>query len=239
MITRETISHHYLKGKGIEIGAHHNPFPKKNDIEVTYIDKHKKNELIRLFPEITNHENIPENVIIDDGMYLDGFKNDSQDFVIASHVFEHFPSPLTALSNHLRVLKNGGILFYAIPLHNNFIDKNRDITSYTHLELDHILWNDNRRKTSFGHLEEWKQECIENLFSHYDEYLSIVDEIKDPHERRIIADNRIKRNLDIHFHCWDVNEIHEIFKYSPCIHKYEIELFFKESLEVFVVLRKL
>ena len=44
------------------------------------------------------------------------FDDNSQDYVISSHVFEHLPDPIGALNEWIRVIKDGGYIFMIVPI---------------------------------------------------------------------------------------------------------------------------
>ena len=224
MIARETISQNYIRGKGIEIGAFHNPFPVRPPHLVSYVDMRTKRELIEGFPEIKNHQAIPETDIVDDGQTLATLANESFDFLISSHQLEHCWSPLRAIQNHLRVIKKSGVIFYAIPDHENHIDKNRKVSDLECVLEDYFTTDPNEKR--------------KRILRHYDEYLSSVDKIEDTETRFKIANDRINNNLDIHFHCWNSNGLLELFQHVTATHPVELELFYKNDHEYFVVLRK-
>jgi SAM-dependent methyltransferase len=59
------------------------------------------------------------------------FENDSLDYVISSHVFEHLPNPIAALREWNCVVRDGGIVFMIVPLRNAHPgDVDRPITTF-------------------------------------------------------------------------------------------------------------
>jgi len=225
-MNREEIARLYIQGKGIEIGAHHHPFPVMPwQFKVTYIDKFPKDVLVPMFPEIPASQVI-EPQIVTNGMTLDGIASESQYFVIASHVIEHMESALVAIENHLRVTKPGGIIFYAIPDFTNPFDKKRAITSYAHHETDYHQY-------TYQPLD-----FQANLQRHYLEYLSVVDQITG--ERAIqIADEYMQKNRDIHFHVFNQDEILRIFtRFKKLFYTVEFYEYLPKHFEHFVVIRK-
>jgi hypothetical protein len=234
VLDRHWISNHYIKGNGIEIGAHHFPFPLNKQVtKTTYIDKWSKPELIKLFPEIQNKKTIPETQLIENGETLKSIPNESQDFVLASHVFEHFESPYTGLENHLRVLKKDGIIFYAIPEMSQTFDKNRKPTAHDHVTYDYhadpkrSLAPPTERELSF-----WESCLVE----HHKEFCKVVDGIDLTDEQALKS---IREGRDVHYHCWDEKGILELFARHPITrYSFKIELYAHAGHEVFVVLKK-
>jgi SAM-dependent methyltransferase len=236
MITRSTISQHYIKGHGVEIGAFHNPFPIHfNKCTIDYVDTKTKEELRLNFPEINfNTTFVVETNMIDDGEVLSKIKNETYDFLISSHQLEHCMSPITAIENQLRVVKKGGTLFYAIPNKYKTFDKNRPVTCFEKLE-DHYA-HDIRMKESYSQEEQAYWETL--IIDCYDEYLLNVDHMKDQSERRKIGKDRMDKKLDIHFHTFTPKSTYDFFYRLSIIYLFEIELFFNSDHEIFLVLKK-
>ena len=60
-------------------------------------------------------------------------EDSSVDFVISSHVIEHFPDPIKALSEWYRVVKPGGYLYIIAPHKERTFDKERPRTTLAEL----------------------------------------------------------------------------------------------------------
>ena len=124
------IAHKYLDGlKGIEIGGSaHNPFH-LDTINVDYTDDmetiYKKGEF-----ELCG-EKMPVDVIA----YGDDlpFEDEEYDFVISSHVMEHFFDPIKALKEWYRVIKKGGYIFIIAPTHYSLPGEIRPCTTLKEL----------------------------------------------------------------------------------------------------------
>lgn len=101
----------YCQGKGLEIGSGaHNSFGldslnvSPGDAE-TEVFRKAEVEVCGSYDEIdiiAEGDDIP----VDD---------QSQDYVISSHVFEHFPNPSRALREWYRIVKNKGVIFIIAP----------------------------------------------------------------------------------------------------------------------------
>lgn len=131
------LAHKYLDGLfGLEIGGSaHNSFGLKTK-NVDYSDeqtKFKKLE-IALCGEAMHVDIIApgDNIPIPD---------ESEDFVISSHVLEHFPDPIKAMKEWYRIIKPGGYIFMIIPHKERTFDKKRERTT-----LDELI---RRHETSF------------------------------------------------------------------------------------------
>ncbi len=61
MNLKEQISKKYLRGNGVEFGALHSPLPiNKEEATIIYVDRLKKTEALRLFPEL---QDIAANIV--------------------------------------------------------------------------------------------------------------------------------------------------------------------------------
>ena len=122
--SESAIAHKYLKGlKGLEIGgSSHNPFGLDTlNVDVTNsFDTVFKQQEIQLCGEalkvdiITNGDNIP-------------VEDKSFDFVISSHVIEHFKNPITALKEWQRIARK--YIFIICPHKERTFDKDRELTN--------------------------------------------------------------------------------------------------------------
>ncbi len=106
-------------GNGIEIGPSYNPLaPKKKGFKVQTVD-HLSAEDLRT--KYTGHgvdmDNIEEVDFIWEGQPLSDLlgKTSYYDWIIASHVIEHIPDPISFLQQCEAILKPGGILSLVIP----------------------------------------------------------------------------------------------------------------------------
>jgi SAM-dependent methyltransferase len=107
------LAHHYLDGlSGIEIGAAmHNPF---NIPGCKFVDRTDnpndvfKQASVKLCGQLNPVDYVAEG---DDLPFEDG----TWDYVLSSHVLEHFFDPIKALKEWYRVLKPGGYIFMIVP----------------------------------------------------------------------------------------------------------------------------
>lgn len=129
--------------------------------------------------------------MIDDGEKLEKFEDSSLDFVIANHFLEHCQDPIGAVECFLRVLKEGGVLYLAIPDMRSTFDKDREVTTFDHLLLDYREGAENSRR------------------SHFEEWVRVVTGIKDD-----AAEKQIERCMEIeysiHYHAWTQAEMIEL-----------------------------
>lgn len=161
---RAQIAQFYLSGKGVEIGALHNPLQvPAGRCQVQYIDYKTYEENRARYPELA-HEQIVHTDIVDDGFILEKVPEASQDFIIANHALEHSPDPYGTLLNWINKLNPGGIIFAAIPIAEKCYDKGRPVTTLQHMVDDHDF---------FSSLD--KTAILEVTRGHLDEFIHISD----------------------------------------------------------------
>lgn len=182
--TRAALAARFLSGRGIEIGALDCPLPLPACASARYVDRADATELRRLYPELAESELVNPDVI-ENGETLSSFAADSLDFIIANHMLEHCENPLGTLRAHLRRLRNGGRLFYAIPDKRRTFDKPRRLTDFAHLVAD---------DADGGAASRW---------SHYLEWATLVNAIGDPAAAEYNAHENLRNGYSIHFHVWD------------------------------------
>lgn len=150
------MAHKYCVGKGLEIGgAAHNPFGLKT-LNVDFTDSMEtefKKEEIRLCGRAMKVDIIAygDNIPLPDG---------SQDFVVSSHVLEHFPDPIKALLEWDRLIRPDGIIFMIIPHKERTFDKHQARISLQHLIEDFLSDNKVFHENPTGHDHCWITEDI-------------------------------------------------------------------------------
>jgi len=124
------LAHKYLDGlKGIEIGGGaHNPFNIKDCINVDYT-KEMTVFQTRQIKDCGEYLNVD---IVANGDELP-FEDDSLDYVLSSHVIEHFKNPIKTLKEWIRVVKPGGYIFTICPHKERTIDRNKPRTTLNEL----------------------------------------------------------------------------------------------------------
>src|SRR6185369_8364592 len=199
---------------GIEIGACGTPWPNPHGATVKYVDN-KSGEKLRL---LYKNEKIPDPDIIDNGEFLSSMGDAGLDFVVSSHQLEHCQSPLTAMQNHLRVVRPGGFVLYAVPDKNAIFDKDRDLTTVFHLLADYDMVNMGYDTDDLRHYLEW---------------VYFVDGIKDFKKCVEVAHEKFTRREDIHFHCWDEETLRSTLQISKLRlrQKFDLEDFSKNGCE--------
>ncbi len=215
---RREIAGRYLRGTGIEIGALHNALDVPRSAHVRYVDHLPVDELRRHYPEL-EAEPLVDVDILDDGQRLSTIDDESQDFVIANHFLEHCEDPLGALSNMIRVLRPGGVLYLAVPDKRYTFDVDRPVTPTDHLLRDHREGPEGSRR------------------AHYEEWSRLVDRAEDPEAH---ATALLERGYSIHFHAWTQTELLAVLGAAAeeLDLDFDIELMLKNGHEVIFVLRR-
>lgn len=150
---RKDLSCTFLSGCGIEIGALNKPLPVSPTATVCYIDRMTPAALFEQYPEIDGTTMVTPD-IVDDGETLGSLKDDSQDFVIANHFLEHAENPILCIENFVRVLKEDGILFLALPDKEKTFDRTRKDTTLKHLLKD---YRSGGKRSRTAHYRQWAE----------------------------------------------------------------------------------
>lgn len=194
-----------LRGRGVEIGPGHAPFPVPSDVFVRYLDRWEPVENSALFPELGDQPGFPKPDIIAnlDVDRLSALPDGSQDFVIASHILEHLANPLAMLVDVHRVLKPGGLFVLILPDRRVTFDSERSPTSLEHLA------------------DEYRRDVREVSDEHVIE--AIVAQVRfngDVRDPAVLAAERTEAEIDlhrrrsIHAHVWDMEEFNEVLRFA-------------------------
>lgn len=120
------IAHKYLDGlKGLEIGgAEHNSFG-LDTLNVDYTD-----DMETIFKKAEFNfcgKKMPVDIVAQgDDLPVE---DESYDFVISSHVIEHFFDPVKAIKEWMRVIKKGGYILIIAPTHYSLPGETRPCTT--------------------------------------------------------------------------------------------------------------
>jgi SAM-dependent methyltransferase len=217
---RSQLAGHFIRGSGLEIGAAYGPLAVPSHASVTYVDRLTSEELRGHYPWLAEVDFAPVD-IVDDSERLTTVPDESQDFIIANHFLEHCEDPIGTIGSHLRKLKPGGILFYAVPDKRYTFDFRRPITPLEHMISDHEQGPERSRS------------------EHYEQWVRLVDDqtapgVEDPARELEAA------SYSIHMHVWTQAEFLELLLHCQrrFADAFEIEAFARRSIEVVVVLRK-
>lgn len=188
---RDQLSYKWISGSGIEIGGLHCPLSVKTGVTVKYVDRVPYEDLHKVHGDVTAVKNA---IIVDNAETLSTFEDETQDFVIANHVYEHTEDPIRTLENWLRVLKPGGVIYAAIPDKRFTFDRKRECTPFAHLMYDYV---NGPLVSRMDHYIDW--------FTNAD-FSDLGIHVKER------ADAAFKEHANIHFHVWDYNGIAELFE---------------------------
>ena len=211
----------YLTGRGIEIGAFHRPNALPAHLEIDYTDHLSIDEQKKVMPDFMDYYCVFPSFVTD-GCILECITDCEYDFLIANHMIEHARNCFDAILNHLRVIKTGGHLLYAVPDKNHTFDKPREMTTYEHLR------------------DELPNGVNENQLAHYLEYNRVVNQMKEPELSRA-SKRDLETNTDIHWHVWDLNAFVEHLELANKDKLLNVEIVHAEencNWEFNVVLRK-
>jgi SAM-dependent methyltransferase len=170
----------WLAGDGIEIGALYRPLEVPARAHVRYVDRMPVSDLRRHYPELAHLRLVPVD-IIGGAEDLSVLPDDSVDFVIANHLYEHVEYPIRAFQSFIRVLRPGGLLYLALPDARAGIDHDRELTTVEHL------------------LDEHRYGARRNREAHYRDWCANAEKRED-------VDGGVRQLMDmdyaIHFHVW-------------------------------------
>jgi SAM-dependent methyltransferase len=214
----------WLSGSGIEIGALHYPLSVPADADVRYVDRFEETQLREHYPELAELPLVPVS-LIGSAQDLSALSDDSVDFVIANHLFEHLDNPIRGLQEMFRVLRAGGVLYLALPEPRATFDSKRDLTTVEHLVRDYRSGPEQSRD---GHFTEWVEK-VEMFIDggHVDDVPARVRQLSE-------------MDYSIHYHVWrpdtfmdflsaarEVTGIElELVDFAPCDHGKDNEFIF-------------
>ncbi|MGA3210690.1 MAG: methyltransferase domain-containing protein [Terriglobales bacterium] len=184
----------HIRGNGIEIGGLWRRFPAPSNAQVRYVDRMSAEELRRAYSELGAHV-LPVDIIAD-GTRLP-FALGSLGFIIASHVLEHLPFPLSALRHWYETLRPGGVLLLKVPDKRYTFDFRRERTPLQHL----ITEEENpARFNKHAHFADW----VEHVAGRRPETSEFDEELR----RLLDAD------YSIHYHAWIDSDIEEMIQFT-------------------------
>lgn len=154
-------AHRYCVGSGLEIGGSaHNPF----GLDSRNVDLSDSMDTVFKLSEIaTCGRALPVDLVAPgDDLPVD---DESQDFVISSHVLEHFADPVRTLLEWDRVVRPGGVIFMIVPHKKRTFDRKRPRTTLDHLIADYETNGAEPHEDPNGHNHVWVTEDIVELVS--------------------------------------------------------------------------
>lgn len=167
------LAHRYLDGLiGIEIGASaHNPFG-LNTENVDIADEFNRSTYKKRELHISG-EVAPIDVVAP-GDALP-FPDASVDFVVSSHVLEHFSDPIKALTEWYRVVKPDGYVYMIVPHRERTFDRGKESTTLAELQARHAGTLAIEPDPETGHCSYWVTEDVLDLVRSIGLDWSLVD----------------------------------------------------------------
>jgi SAM-dependent methyltransferase len=136
---------------------------------------------------------------IRDAVALENIGSEQYDFLVACNALEHVANPLRALTEWLRVVKPGGLLFLVLPNKKLNFDHKREVTNFTHL------------------IEDFDRLTGEDDLTHLEEVLASHDLTLDPEAGTLREfgerSRRNRENRALHHHVFDLPLLTRIFEY--------------------------
>jgi SAM-dependent methyltransferase len=164
----------YLEGlKGIEIGGSaHNDY----GVDAVNVDRFESMDTIFKREEWDTCGRKRPVDIVAPGDELP-FEGDSTDFVLASHVIEHFPDPIRALEEWARVARRYVVV--VVPHRDRTFDRGRELTSIAEFERRRKA-GDDIPEPPHDHWSVWTLESFLAMCDHFG--LAVVDHL-DPDDK--------------------------------------------------------
>lgn len=125
-------------------------------------------------------------------------KDGEFNFVCSSHVLEHIANPIKALCEWRRVIKEGGIIYCAVPDKRFTFDHRRPRTTLSHLIED---YQKAINQSDTTHIQDLVNNWDERLDSCWDNKQQLLEHI------------RANPLSGIHHHVWITEDVVELFKY--------------------------
>lgn len=206
-IKESALAHKYLDGlNGVEIGAStQNSFGLEKtpgayaniDFEADQGQKWQANSFeVTKVNFVASGDNLP-------------FKDNSLDYIISSHVIEHFFDPIAALEEWYRVIKDNGYIFIIVPHKERTFDKNKKTTTLKELILRH---NKDIKIQSYVHMTDKEKErslfVTQGASSSDEPHLLIENNTSIPN-----GWERFKKDDHHHWSIWTTEEFLKLCKY--------------------------
>jgi|GEM_PF-884213 len=191
------LAHKYCVGKGLEIGGSiFNPFGLNTlNVDITdSMDTVFKQEEIRQCGRalkvdiVASGDDIP-------------LPDESQDFIVSSHVIEHFTNPIKALIEWDRLIKPGGIIFMIVPHKERTFDKERENTPLKHIIQDFKNGIPLPNNELVGHEHVWITETFVELIQYMINVLEMkwqIVEVQDIDDKAGNGFTVVIRKLSLH-----------------------------------------
>jgi ubiquinone/menaquinone biosynthesis C-methylase UbiE len=207
-----------LTGRGLEIGALHHPFDVNSNTTMVYQDRLSSEVLKEQVGK--SHKGIIDPIkIVSDSVVSDAtvvpYPDNSFDFVVNCHVFEHLVNPISALHEWLRVVKPSGYVFMVVPDMRYTFDKPRKLTPVLHIIEDYFL------------------DITEVELEHYKDFCGAVQKVgQDDIEKNY------KEQANIHVHTFTDETLKELLAYYEKGLNYKIVEYVRYDMHICILLKK-
>jgi len=163
----------YCVGRGLEIGGSaHNPF----GLAAMNVDMTDSLATIFKQEEIELCGSALKVDIVAPGDCLP-VADGSQDFVVSSHVLEHFPNPIGALLEWDRVVRPGGVIYMIVPHRDRTFEADLPRTTLAHLIEDYEGDTRGPEGEPMGHNHVWVTEDVVELVQWMQERFALAWEM--------------------------------------------------------------
>ncbi len=181
-----------LSGRGLEIGAMHQPSKVPAHCSVEYLDVASAEVLGASFRELDGQEITRPHYLGDIGRrsVLD-ITNRTFSFIIMNHVLEHVANPVQVIENVWEAIEENGCLVLSVPDKHFSFDRSRPLTSYEHLLAHYFL------------------EVTEACDDHYADFLAHVHPEVLTSKNAFLDALRSVRERREHVHVWTSTSIRE------------------------------
>ena len=219
-----------LKGRGLEIGALHNPLRiRGRRARVEYGDRLPRDAAAELYELPVESLVDPTHLLSADD--LGSIPSEQFDFLVSNHLLEHLADPITAVEEWLRVLKPGGLLFLSVPgFRGNLYDYRRDPVRIDHLRQ--VTGLRGRPDEVARHKREHWREVARDV--------ELMDENSPDFATRV--DDLAAVDYPIHFHVYDATSVRQILEHVQATGSCGLDVVFRYGLdygyEVIYVIRK-
>ena len=159
--------------------------------------------------------------IVDDGETLQSIEDCSLDFIIANHMLEHTENPIGTIRNHLCKVRDGGVIYYAVPDKRYTFDVERPLTSFEHVVRDD---QEGPQVSRIPHFEEWAR---------------LVNKVPLEQQEQHVSE-LLRTRYSIHFHVWDRPQFESFLSQVGDYlgHSFRVEHFTENGTEMIAVLRR-
>lgn len=185
--TRAVVANRFLSGRGAEIGAGLSPHRLPRGAEALHYDIRSPEELHELFKHPTT---LPVRSLHQIG---EDFPQGC-DFLIAHHVLEHAPDPISTLSGWHTHVRTGGVIVLSVPDRRFCADKDRVVPTVEHLLLDFALKRTDQSFESKEHIAPFILGWLQQMW--------VKDFSGQQLAEFILSEQRRNEGHDLHWHAF-------------------------------------